>query len=312
MDRPGLSDGTVRTARKVAVSLGCLLVLVACLADLLGLSAGSGFSGNQVAFGAAGIVLIVAGILGRRFPRFYRGTAVLLLNVIIVLILLEFLSLVIVKLIDNDRFSERAQRLEEAGSDNLERTVLVSRYVPWVMWRSMRSYPGDPVTVSENGYRLTPGASEAPDAYRLFTFGGSAMWGAGVGDSCTIAAFLQRGLEELVDGPVSVSNMAQNAHTSTQEIIELMLQLRSGNIPDFVVFYDGFNDVWAAYESGIAGVHHSFDVISARIEGREEPGGGQYTTAESVHRIQHLAPPDIAPRQGTVENLRRAASPADL
>jgi len=81
---------------------------------------------------------------------------------------------------------------------------------------------------------------------------------------------MQQGLERLLDGPVAVSNMAQNAHTTTQEVIELMLQLRSGNVPDFVVFYDGFNDVWAAYESGIAGVHHSFDVITARIEGRED------------------------------------------
>jgi len=283
MDSTKLSNRTIRTIRWVAVSLGFLLFLVASLADLLGLSAGSGFSGNQVTFAAAGIVLVAAGILGRRFLRFYRGTAIMLLNIVIVLILLELLSLVIVKLIDNDRFSDRAQKLEEAGPDFFERTVLVSRYIPWVMWRSTPSYPGDPVTVDEDGYRQTPGASEAPDAYRVFTFGGSAMWGAGVADSCTIAAYMQKGLEEHMDRPVSVSSMGQNAHTSTQEVIELMLQLRSGSIPDFVVFYDGFNDVWAAYESGIAGVHHSYDVISARIEGREDPGGSS-TPLQSLFR----------------------------
>jgi hypothetical protein len=283
MDSTELSDRTIRTIRWVAASFGFLLLLVALLVDLLGLSAGSGFSGNQVAFAVAGFVFVIAGILGRRFPRLYKGTAVLFLNVIIVLILLEFMSLVIVKLVDNDRFSDRARKLEEGGTDILDRTVLTSTYVPWVIWRSTPSYPGDPVTVGEDGYRLTPGASEAPDAYRVFTFGGSAMWGSGVADSCTIAAYLQRGLEELVDCPVSVSNMGQNAHTSTQEIIELMLQLRSGNVPDFVVFYDGFNDVWAAYESGIAGVHHSFDAISARIEGREDPGGSS-TLLQSLFR----------------------------
>ena len=279
----GLNDSTVKALRIIAISLGSMLVFAAVFADVAGLSLGGGISRNQVVFIVSGFALVAAGILGRRFLRFYRGTAIMLLNIVIVLILLELLSLVIVKLIDNDRFSDRARKLEEAGPDNFERTVLVSRYIPWVMWRSTPSYPGDPVTVDEDGYRQTPGASEASDAYRVFTFGGSAMWGAGVADSCTIAAFMQKGLEELIDRPVSVSSMGQNAHTSTQEVIELMLQLRSGSIPDFVVFYDGFNDVWAAYESGIAGVHHSYDVISARIEGREGPGGSS-TPLQSLFR----------------------------
>jgi len=272
--RNELGDGSVRILRLIAISVGTLMVIASVFADSVGLSVGGGISRNQIGFLISGVVLIASGLLGRRFPGFYRGTAVMLLNIIILLIMLEFVSLVIVKLIDGNRFSERAQRMEEGGSDFLESTVLVSRYIPWVMWRATPSYPGDPVTVGEDGHRLTPGSSEAPDAYRVFTFGGSAMWGEGVADSCTIAAYLQSELEELVDRPVSVSNMSQNAYTSTQEIIELMLQLRSGSVPDFVVFYDGFNDVWAAYESGIAGVHHTFDVISARIEGREESGGG--------------------------------------
>ena len=37
-------------------------------------------------------------------------------------------------------------------------------------------------------------------------------------------------------------------------MMELFLQLREGNIPDLVVFYDGVNDVFSAYQQGKAGI----------------------------------------------------------
>jgi hypothetical protein len=269
MDDGRMGGGAVRLLRRTAAVLGAILVLTAFFAGRLGLSVGSGFSANQMILTAVGLVLIVAAILGRSFPRFYRGAALLILNVLVLLVLLELASIALVKVIDRERFEVMARKRAEAGDVTREWSVIISEYVPWVLWRSTPSYPGDVVGVDENGYRITPDASHADDAFRIFTFGGSAMWGAGVDDSGTIPACLQRGMEDLSDGPVCVSNMGQNAFTTTQEVIELMLQLRRGNVPDYVIFYDGFNDVWAAYESGIAGVHHSYGPISSRIEGRD-------------------------------------------
>jgi hypothetical protein len=40
---------------------------------------------------------------------------------------------------------------------------------------------------------------------------------------------------------------------STQSVIMLLRQLQHGNIPDVVVFYDGVNDTYAAYQQGFAG-----------------------------------------------------------
>jgi hypothetical protein len=51
-----------------------------------------------------------------------------------------------------------------------------------------------------------------------------------------------------------VTNFGQIGYVSTQEVIALMLELRKGNIPDVVVFYDGFNDTMAAYQMGEAGL----------------------------------------------------------
>ena len=256
-----------------AIVLGCLMILAALLSNVLGLSIGSGLSRNQISFAIAGIALIISGVLGKCFPAFYKGAALMLLNIVLVLVLLDFVSLVLVKLIDPEKFSIRARKIEHVDFLDKGQSVIISSYIPYVMWRSNPSFLGDQVTIDDNGFRVTPEAHQSPDAFSVFMFGGSALWGANVNDSCTIAAYLQKELSEMVEHPVAVSNLASNAHTSTQEVIELMFQLREGNIPDLVIFYDGFNDVWAAYESGMAGVHHSFDVIAARIEGQPEAMG---------------------------------------
>jgi len=265
-----LSDSSIRIVRTSAIVFGCLMILVAILSNVIGLSISSGFSSNQIGFAVAGIVLITSGVLGRRFPGLYRSTALMLLNIVLVLVLLDFVSLVIVKLIDVEEYGIMARKMEHEYFQDTEQRVIITSYIPYVMWRSSPSQPGGPVTIDDSGFRITPETSRDSDAFTVFMLGGSAMWGMNVNDSCTIAAYLQKDLSEMIDRPVAVRNLASNGHTSTQEVIELMFQLREGYIPDLVVFYDGFNDVWAAYESGIAGVHHSFELIAARIEGRSE------------------------------------------
>lgn len=263
-----LSDGAVKLTRILVISIGILMLAAAGLADSIGLSAGTGISRNQIGFLCCGIALIVFGLLGRRFPGFYKGAAVLTLNVITAIVILEFTSIILVKLIDHENFSIRARKIDEGHLNLVENTVVLGMYAPFVVWRSNPALNSDSIRVNTDGYRITPGISSEPDAYKVFLLGGSAMWGTNVSDSSTIGAFLQTYLSESTQRAVAVSNMAQTGHSSTQEVIELMLQLRSGNIPDFVVYYDGFNDVWGAYEAGRAGTHHSEGPIAARVEGR--------------------------------------------
>ena len=276
MDNHKLSDATVNVIRIIAISSGCLFLLAAMLSNTIGLSSSAGFSMNQIYFAVAGIILVISGFLGRRFPGFYSSTAKILLNIVIAAFLVEFLSLAIVKVIDADRFNIRARKIEEGHLDELEGMVVCGRYEPFVVWRANTLLNCDSITISEDGYRFTPPPPRGgryPDALIVFMLGGSAMWGTGVSDSQTIAAYLQRDLSELISRPVAVQNLAQIGYSSTQELIELMLQLRDGNIPDLVIFYDGFNDVCCSYESGIAGVHASLESIAGRVEGTDEALG---------------------------------------
>jgi hypothetical protein len=100
------------------------------------------------------------------------------------------------------------------------------------------------------------------------------MWGTGSPDWGTIPAFLQAGLEKLRDGPICVMNFGESAYVSTQSVIELLLELQSGNTPNWVLFYDGPNDVYTGYQSGRSGVHENLDLLAARFEKREVPDSG--------------------------------------
>jgi lysophospholipase L1-like esterase len=127
---------------------------------------------------------------------------------------------------------------------------------PYVYWRR-KPYTGKYINIDENGLRKTIYAIdesvEKKPVKKVFMFGGSTMWGSGVRDEFTIASLVGSGLAKHGFHAV-VTNFGESGYVSTQEMTELFLQLREGNIPDLVVFYDGANDVFSAYQQGKAGI----------------------------------------------------------
>ncbi len=282
-----LGDGSVKLLRLISIVLGIVLILSAVFANLLGLSISRGISRNQIGIGLAGASFVVAGILGRRFPGFYKGTAVLLLNIVVLVLAVDFLALVFLKVFDADRFSDRRRKMEAAGTEADAHIIDQGRYAPYVVWRANPAMAGEGLSITEEGCRITPGASRDPEAIRVFLLGGSAMWGSGVTDSCTIPFYLQGDLRERLGRPVDTVNLAQSGFSSTQEVIELMLRLGSGDIPDVVIFYDGYNDIWAAYTNGFAGGHHQQAQVAERVEGRSR-------------EFQPVSPVELAVRNSNV------------
>jgi hypothetical protein len=144
------------------------------------------------------------------------------------------------------------------------------QFYPYVVWRRS-PFKGKTIEVDRNGVRLTPGADCSAKSFKVFTFGASEMWGTGSPNWGTIPAHLQKGLEKLRQGPVCVMNFAESAYVSTQDVIMLLMQLRSGNVPDVVLFYTIGDDIYAANQSGQAGALENLDQIAAWFEGRREP-----------------------------------------
>lgn len=134
---------------------------------------------------------------------------------------------------------------------------LTTEWRPYVEWRC-KPFQGRYINVDENGLRRTwtPQVTSRRDRVprpKIFFFGGSTVWGSGVRDEHTLPSCVARRLSEagyLVD----VSNFGESGYQSTQEVITLLRELQKGNAPDIAVFYDGINDVRAAYQHRTAGL----------------------------------------------------------
>lgn len=132
----------------------------------------------------------------------------------------------------------------------------VSEWHPYVYWRRP-PFDGKYINVDKDGIRRTvlPAAQDhnTIKPVKIFMFGGSAMWGTGARDSFTIPSLMA--MEMQSKGLVlDIVNFGESGYVSTQEVIALMVQLQKGNIPDLVVFYDGVNDTFSAFQQRVAGL----------------------------------------------------------
>ena len=142
-------------------------------------------------------------------------------------------------------------------------------YHPYVVWRRP-SFRGRTINIDDSGIRLTTGSRCDKDAYRVFMFGGSTLWGEGVPDWATIPSFLAKRFADNARA-VCIQNFGEGGWATTQEVIQLLLELRAGDRPYLVIFYDGLNDVFNAFQLGAFDAHQNY----AQIKRLLESGGGR-------------------------------------
>jgi lysophospholipase L1-like esterase len=125
-------------------------------------------------------------------------------------------------------------------------------------------YHGQYIDIDHNSVRKTwnPERSDGEVPGTIYMFGASTIWGDGARDEYTIPSYLSKILHTSGYN-FTVTNYGQPAYTSTQEIMRLILLLRDGHRPDYVLFYDGIGDVMAAEQSGIPGSPIQLNLIRA-------------------------------------------------
>jgi hypothetical protein len=123
-------------------------------------------------------------------------------------------------------------------------------WAPFVQWRH-RPFKAAYLTVEDDGNRRTvqANATENDNRPKIHAYGGSTMFGMGARDDWTIASLLSCDLAENAQN-VEVVNKGQIGHTSTQELIALIQNIKAGDIPDVAVFYDGINEIITAEQTG--------------------------------------------------------------
>jgi len=121
-------------------------------------------------------------------------------------------------------------------------------YHPYVLWRH-RPFQGSMINVSENGVRRTSHIQCDEPSFTIWMFGDSSMWGTGATDDETIPSYLASDYDR--EGRrVCVVNYGEAGWENTQEVIELMEQLKHGpHKPNVVIFYDGGTEAFNAYQS---------------------------------------------------------------
>lgn len=128
-------------------------------------------------------------------------------------------------------------------------------WVPYVYHRRL-PFDGTYVTVDAQGLRKTwqaPVTDSKADPVDVYMFGGSTMWGTGARNDYTIPSLVAKGLAEK-GVSARVTNFGQSGYVSGQGLAALIGELRQGHVPDWVIFYDGANDTYSAYQQRIAGI----------------------------------------------------------
>jgi hypothetical protein len=160
---------------------------------------------------------------------------------------------------------------------------LSNAYEPFVEFRSA-AIASSTLNIHQAGFRFV-GEQQGPwllddKAVNVFVFGGSTTVGSGVEDSKTIPATLQAILRGRIGAPglaVNVYNFGVGAYFSSQEVTYFQNLLRSGYLPDMVVFIDGLNDFhyWDGDPSTAKTSRHTFYLIQSmsRQLGREQGVG---------------------------------------
>lgn len=101
--------------RIAARVMGGSAILVALLGDRVGLGSG-GFGGIQALAVALGCGLLVLGWAGSRTPAWYRGIAVMLLNVVVLLTLLELGAALVLKVLERRAARSEVEQGTRASS----------------------------------------------------------------------------------------------------------------------------------------------------------------------------------------------------
>jgi lysophospholipase L1-like esterase len=126
---------------------------------------------------------------------------------------------------------------------------------PYVYWRRP-AFHGNHIQIDSSGVRRTVGAvkySKEGIPFRIFMFGGSTLWGTAARDEGTIPSLLTAELAKRGFN-VEITNYGESGYVSTQEVILLVTLLQRGVVPQLVIFYDGVNDTYSAYQEKIAGL----------------------------------------------------------
>ena len=150
--------------------------------------------------------------------------------------------------------------------DEINYPINHHEYNPFLGW-NVGPFKGNYVTTDLQLGRKTwhPDGNQHREIPIIFFFGGSAAWGFGVRNDYTIPSEFAKMLHAHGYN-YTVFNYGEPGYTFKQGVMHLILLLREGRRPTYVIFYDGFNEIYAAHQHGIAGTVHNKFMTRERLK----------------------------------------------
>lgn len=164
---------------------------------------------------------------------------------------------------------------EYLAEDQRRKRHIQSSYVPFRIWGAIALH-GNQINVDTTALgtvrrTLHPAAAACAGkpVSRIWVFGGSTTFGAGVPDWATMPSFLSAALNTGTERCFDVENFGVEGYVTNQEVLYLTEKLKEGQKPDEVIFYDGINEAFVGgVTPGGAATHLAFDQVQTRIENR--------------------------------------------
>lgn len=104
---------------------------------------------------------------------------------------------------------------------------------------TLKPFEGKFITINEEGFRQHPHQLSITDAIKTVGFfGGSTAWGYGTADHQTLPAYL-----DAMNNRFRVINKGQPGYNARQELVSLIDAYAHDAKFDYVIFYDGVNEV---------------------------------------------------------------------
>ena len=172
-------------------------------------------------------------------------------------------------------FEEYARELSRARAE----------WRSYTYWREA-PYHGKFINIDERGLRRTWNRSPAPSPgdLRVYMLGGSGMWGLGARDDFTIPSLVSKKLNSAGVRDLWFVNYGEQGYVSTQNVIVLMLELQRGNVPQVVVFLDGYNDVQSALETRPGLPRHEYN-RTAEFNLRQRLNWRGYVERRALYKV---------------------------
>ena len=183
----------------------------------------------------------------------------------------------------------------------------------YVYWRRT-PFQGEMINVDLHGFRNGwQNADAKADAPQVWVFGGSLVWGTGVPDAFTLPsqlAFLYAKKDQ--EHPVRVLNFGESGYVSGQSRLAFAQALAcGGQKPALVIFVDGANDVFAAFQAERAGIPQNEQRRATEFNSSQRPGTLLSAWFNRLDGVEHLrawgaAAPNLLPVGDLAQSVVRS------